>query len=99
MMAHFPNGTSFDFFYEGMCEKCVHEPVDMEDHPEDGCPIILAHELYSYDLCNNKEHPGKVILDLLIPMREDCQADDCRLFHARDGVALNPWQMNLDDAT
>ena len=98
-MAYFANGTSFDFFYERQCENCVHEPDDVGDYPEDGCPVILAHLLFSYELCNSNE-AGKQILDILIPMR-DCQAGDCKMFHAIDGRNCNPNQMPLgvSDAT
>ena len=60
-MGYFPNGSAGDYFERTHCNKCAHE------NEEKGCPVMLAHVLYSYELCNEKKHPGKVILDMLIP--------------------------------
>lgn len=59
-MGYFANGTEGDMFESSQCAKCAH-------NTEAGCPVMLAHILFSYELCNKKEHPGKVILDMLIP--------------------------------
>ena len=61
-MGTFTNGTQGMVFEEMHCSKCIHRPTE-----ETGCPVWDAHFLYSYELCNDKEHPGKIILDLLIP--------------------------------
>jgi hypothetical protein len=61
-MGYFPNGSAGDFFEGEWCSRCVHRGPDGT-----GCPVMLAHTLFSYELCNEKEHPGKVILDILIP--------------------------------
>jgi hypothetical protein len=63
-MGYFPNGTAGEIFQAQNCDRCVHNVTD-PDAP--GCPVWLAHFLYSYELCNEEKHPGKVILDLLIP--------------------------------
>ncbi len=39
-----------------------------------------AHFLYAYDLCNEKEPPGKVILDMLIPVDAQDDAGKCAMF-------------------
>jgi hypothetical protein len=72
-MGYFANGTEGDMFEASQCAKCVH------DNDETGCPVMLAHVLYSYVLCNEKEHPGKVILDMLIP-RKGAYNEDCAMF-------------------
>jgi hypothetical protein len=90
-MAYFPNGTTFDIFYEHNCENCVHEPEDLDD--EYGCPIILSHQLFSYELCNQKENHGKIILDLLI--KDEGLGYTCNMFHAIEGRNLNPNQLRL----
>lgn len=74
-MAYFPNGTAGDMFEAEWCNRCAHEDE------EKGCPVMLAHILFCYELCNNKEHPGKVMLDMLIP--EDCSS--CTMFVRRQG--------------
>lgn len=75
-MGYFANGTEGDMFEARQCARCVHED------PDKGCPVFLAHVLYAYELCNQKEHPGKVMLDMLIP-RKGAHNDDCAMFHAR----------------
>jgi hypothetical protein len=42
-----------------------------------------AHFLYAYDLCNEKEHPGKVILDMLIPVDAQSDTGKCAMFYKR----------------
>lgn len=75
-MAYFPNGTAGDMYEAKYCNRCVHE--GRVDGP--GCPVMLAHVLFAYTLCNEKEHPGKVILDLLIPEDEDGYPKQCAMF-------------------
>jgi len=62
-MAYFANGTAGIDFEQRYCSRCVH--MGPEDGP--GCPVWAAHLLFSYQLCNAKEDPGKIILDMLIP--------------------------------
>jgi hypothetical protein len=71
-MAYFPNGTSGIDLQQQWCMRCVHD-VDEK------CPVWGAHLMYSYELCNEKSHPGKVILDMLIP-----NGGECALFVAAD---------------
>ncbi len=61
-MAYFYCGTEAADYEEHYCFKCIHG-----QDPEKGCPVFQAHWLYSYELCNKKEDPGKIILDMLIP--------------------------------
>ncbi len=81
-MGYFSNGTEGDYYFERYCSKCVH------NDEEKGCPVWLAHLLYSYQLCNEKEHPGKHILDLLIPETKDGLGNDqCAMFHESTDAA------------
>jgi hypothetical protein len=64
-MAYFPNGTAGHLFNEDQCDRCVHWK-DANDGRGYGCPVFDIHLLYAYDLCNQKKHPGKVMLDTLI---------------------------------
>ncbi len=76
-MGYFANGTEGDIFERDNCHKCVHED------DEKGCPVMLAHILFSYDLCNQDEHPGKVMLDMLIP-RKGAFNEPCAMLHKKD---------------
>ena len=67
-MAYFPNMTSWEMWAADNCFRCAHWPKHKTASP---CPVEMAHNLYSYELCNDKEHPGKVILDMLIPPTKD----------------------------
>jgi len=70
-MAYFPNGTSGLMFVESNCIDCVHWK-DLDDGRGEGCPVYDLHLLYSYELCNEQEHPGKVMLDTLITPDMTC---------------------------
>lgn len=61
-MGYFSNGTEGDIFEANNCAKCAH-------NVESGCPVMLAHLVYAYELCNEEKHPGKIILDMLIPRK------------------------------
>lgn len=74
-MGYFSNGSEGDDYEARYCARCVHEK-------EGGCPVILAHVLFAYDLCNDKEHPGKVMLDMFIP-REGIENWECTMFVER----------------
>lgn len=91
-MAYFPNMTAWEMWAPDNCFRCAHWPKD-EDAP--GCPVEMAHMLFNYDLCNEKDHPGKVILDMLIPPTKDgCGAQRCAMFAAKDGLTdkhLKDW--------
>ncbi len=91
-MAYFSNMTEWEFWAADNCFRCHHWPTD-DDGP--GCPVELAHNLYNYDLCNEKEHPGKVILDMLIPQSKSGGAAKCAMFTAKNGVTdkhLRDWE-------
>jgi hypothetical protein len=92
-MAYFPNGTSHDLFAEHWCERCVHWP---EDDESPLCVVETAHFLYNYELCNKKDDPGKVILEMLIPMEETpvgSFAGKCAMFWER---TISRGQLTLE---
>lgn len=74
-MAYFSNGTEGMAYEDRHCAECVHG-----QDQEKGCPVMDAHYLYAYELCNSKE-AGKVILDMLIPMDEHHYPKKCSLFY------------------
>jgi hypothetical protein len=77
-MAYFSNGTEGMMYEERWCNRCHHED------DERGCPVMLAHLLYAYDLCNKKSDPGKVMLDMLIPMdAKGLYPEKCSMFVER----------------
>ncbi len=69
-MAYFSNGSEGMDYEEQYCSKCVHC---------DGCPVMDAHLLFAYELCNDKKNPGKIILDMLIPQNRH-YAGECSMF-------------------
>lgn len=75
-MGYFSNGTEGLDFDEKWCSRCVHLPKRQDR----GCPVMLAHLLFAYELCNEKKHPGKVILDILIERDEATGAQRCTMF-------------------
>lgn len=91
-MAYFPNMTAWESWAVDNCFRCQHWPKD-DDAP--GCPVEMAHTLYSYELCNEESHPGKVILDMLIPQKKDgIGAGKCAMFQPKNGVTdkhLRDW--------
>lgn len=72
-MGYFSNGTEFDYFESKYCSRCVHQS------DERSCPVADAHFLFSYELCNEEKHPGKVMLDMLIPV-EGIGNGQCTMF-------------------
>ena len=74
-MGHFSNGTEGMMYEEAWCDRCRFNADE-----DNACPVMIAHLLYDYDLSQDKEHPGKVILDLLIPIGEDGFNEQCRMF-------------------
>lgn len=78
-MGYFSNGAEGADYEERYCSRCVHYDHKLgEDLP---CPVWMAHLLYAYELCNEKEHPGKVMLDMLIPRTPDGLGNEqCRMF-------------------
>lgn len=74
-MGKFSNSMEADKYEFEYCEKCMHYPS--------GCPVMVAHWRYAYELCNEKEHPGKAILDMLIPVDEiGLYNEKCSMFIA-----------------
>jgi hypothetical protein len=79
-MGYFSNGTEGAIYESTFCRRCVHYDHKLgEDKP---CPVWMAHFLYAYELCNEEEHPGKVMLDMLIPREEPGLNGNgrCRMF-------------------
>ena len=107
-MGYFANGTEGAMFEEANCSRCVHSDIsgDREIGAHPPCPVWMAHMLFAYELCNEKEHPGKVILDMLIPNERPIASDgrpagphqDCAMFHPIDEGAAIRGQLLLDDA-
>jgi len=89
-MAYFPNHTSWECWAVNNCNRCSHWPMKDDAPP---CPVDMAHTLYSYELCNEKDNPAKIILDMLIPDKK-CDAGKCAMFSPRNGVTekhLRDW--------
>ena len=73
-MGYFPNGTAGMAYEEEYCFRCIH------DNEEKGCAVMLAHNLYNYDHCNEP----KSILHLLIPISEDGLGNEqCEMFYPK----------------
>lgn len=104
-MGYFSNGTEGRMFEEAWCSRCVHSDIsgDREPGVDPACPVWMAHLLFAYDLCNEKEHPGKIILDMLIPDERPIAPDGliagppigCKMFHPIDAGAAIAGQMRL----
>jgi hypothetical protein len=76
-MGYFSNGTEGMDYHERYCSRCVHDA-------NDDCPVWNAHLLFSYQLCNAKDDPGKAILDMLIPDATDHLGNaQCTMFVER----------------
>ncbi len=92
-MGYFSNATEFECWAANNCDRCAHWPQD-DDAP--GCPVDMAHNLFNYELCNEDGHPGKVILDMLIPRSKDGLGNErCAMFQPLHGVTekhLKDWQ-------
>lgn len=106
-MGYFSNGTEGEMFEEAWCSRCVHSDLGFgkEIGVDPPCPIWMAHSAYAYQLCNETEHPGKVILDLLIkPVTVDTPdgigvpTNECMMFHPIDAGAKIPGQLTIQDA-
>lgn len=91
-MAYFPNGTAGAIFEERWCSRCIHEG---NHEMGEGCPVNLAHLLYAYELCNERDHPGKVILDMLIPDDDPTEIPKCAMFHERRDSEPSPITLRL----
>lgn len=81
-MGYFSNGTEGELYHHAYCSRCVHWPTD----PADGmCAVWLAHQLRSYEDCNDPESP----LHVLIPRSKDkCGNEECRMFIAAPNIDL-----------
>jgi hypothetical protein len=88
-MGYFSNGTSGDMFEAEWCNRCAHENDEM------CCPVMLAHILYAYELCNEDaaKNPGKHVLDMLIaraePAVEQSGKQKCAMFLSADRLVRN----------
>lgn len=88
-MAYFANGTEGLAFEEAWCVRCIHsdhrEGKDFGDAGNPPCPVWMGHMMYAYELCNEAEHPGKILLDMLIkPGKDPTQMPECAMFFPRD---------------
>ena len=80
-MGYFPNGTEGMAYQEHYCDRCANQNDD------GGCPILDAHLMFAYELCNEIDHPGKRILDMLIPENSDGLGNArCTLFRAANAI-------------
>lgn len=109
-MAYFANGTEAAIFEEANCVRCVHSDYrpgkDIGDRDNPPCPVWMAHQLFAYELGGpeSEEHPGKVILDMLIPDERPIASDgliagpvsQCAMFCPRDRGAEIPGQTSLE---
>lgn len=105
-MGYFANGTEGLMFEERWCSRCAHSDYrpgkEIGDRDNPACPVWMAHMLYAYELCNKEDHPGKVILDMLIPQKTvvaddgyDLPVNECAMFHPRDAGAEIEGQLTL----
>ncbi len=92
-------------FEEAWCSRCVHSDIsgDREIGVDPPCPVWMAHTLFAYELCNAEEHPGKVILDLLIPRKPRqvtgmLPINECAMFAPVDAGAAIPGQLRIEAA-
>lgn len=79
-MGYFANGTEGLDYQECYCFRCKNYKIRKgEDYP--GCPIWDLHLLYSYDLCNDEDSPGAIMLDTFIHRNEDTlENEQCVMF-------------------
>lgn len=86
-MAYFANGFEGELFQAENCDHCV----NWKDNGSgsEGCPILDAHMLFAYQLCNEKDQPGKVILDMLIPDAKPGETPRCAMLETCDEQTLD----------
>lgn len=103
-MGYFSNGTEGEMFEEAWCSRCVHSDIsgDREIGVDPPCPVWGAHLLFAYGLCNKKDDPGKIILDMLIDDRMVEASDgfglpvhECKMFHPIDNGAAIRGQLTI----
>lgn len=81
-MAYFYCGTEGADYAEHYCRRCVHSKD--ENAPGNGCPVMDAHWLWAYELCNKHEDPAKRMLEMLIPGGNGGKPiEQCRMFHPK----------------
>lgn len=79
-MAYFSNGTEGDAYAYIYCRQCVHSKD--KEAPGVGCPVMDAHWIWAYELCNDHETPGKKMLEMLIPGGNgDKPIEKCKMFY------------------
>ena len=107
-MGYFSNGTEGAIFEEEWCSRCVHSDIsgDREIGVDPPCPVMMMHQLWAYELCNEdpQEHAAKMMLDSLIVQREVAAGDgvrlfvnECAMFHPIDDGAAIPGQMRIGE--
>lgn len=80
-MGYFSNGTEGDMYEAKYCNRCRHED------DEKGCPVMLLHVIWNYEVCNPKTDEHKAmhdVLEMLIPRGKDGFNDQCSMFIARE---------------
>ena len=75
-MGYFSNGSEGEYYESEYCSKCVHYPGSEDDG---GCAVLIAHMIYNYDECNNKDS----ILHILIPRDTKGNNEKCQMFIAQ----------------
>ena len=79
-MAYFSNGCEGEDYAHRYCRRCVHSKD--EDAPGVGCPVMDAHWLWSYELCNKHDDPAKKMLEMMIPGGNGTTPiEQCKMFH------------------
>lgn len=91
-MGYFSNSCEGDAWEADNCAHCIHSK---QDEDAGMCPVMLAHMTFAYELCNEEQHPGKVILDWLIPRNKSGVGNRrCAMLVRRNGVTdkqLKDW--------
>ncbi len=105
-MGYFSNGTEGAIYEDRYCSRCIHSDLGpgKEIGVDKPCPIWMMHLLYAYELCNEKDHPGKVMLDTFIPLvtikaRDGIDFPDngeCVMFTPRDAGSAIEGQIALE---
>lgn len=83
-MAYFANGTDARDFEAKWCDRCVHSQA------ENGCALLLTHELYNYRQLDEGQAMLRDALSKLIDNASDSEGVECKMFHAITPPKGNP---------
>jgi hypothetical protein len=81
-MGYFANSTDQMDYEEAFCHRCVNW------NNQRLCSVMSIHFMYSYQLCNEHDHPGKIMMDMLIPEIDEGDGPyngECTMFCLRAG--------------